>query len=708
MECGYQGGQPPREPGFAGRTFKRILVWLSFLTFFFPFTVLAFQSALSAGKDTPKCSKQSEFETLVERGRDSKIPLPARENALKEAVNICPQNPDGYEGLAALFLQQQDFRQALNLVHGGLKAVPGNANLLLELGTILLSSGHPEQALLVFKGLPDNAKTEFYLGMTYRALRDHKQAQQALSKSFAVGNRDPYVLYALIEQDHDLRDTEAGLKDFRTFYQNFPQSPWLHLLLGNAYSARHDVANAEDEYKKAATIKPDLPVVHFNLGLISFTRGDYTAAIQDFRKEIKVDPAFGRAYLYLGTTLRRVGKNSEALLYLKEAVARDPNSALAYSALASSQIEAGQSKQALKTLQEGERRFPKEAAFPARLSQLMRALGDAREAEKQSALAESLSQKGNPVIHGVSPLKDSASKQPESSRFEKAQQYLKQGNVQGASQALSEIKGTTARNDPQFYNLEAQILNMERKPKDAIDVIQKAIAADPKKPVYWMTQGRIYQVMGNQEEAIKSFLRAGEMESNPAEAVYYIGLSFFLMGNYYNQHKYYVRAAQHFKTALKLDSHFDKAEFMLGAVNSVEFKLPQAKVNFERALQMNPQNPYYILHYGILLGRMGDTAGALREMKRAEQLNPTYARAYFNLGSLEARIGSYKEAKEQLETGIRLDPEYKEAYYTLARVYQRLGMSEKSQEALRKFQQLKTQKQNASDPLGRITAADKV
>lgn len=706
MNCNYQEGQPPKGPFISGRAFKHILVWLSFLTFLVPPAARAFQPALALGKETPKCSKRTDFETLIARGRDSKIPLPVRKNALNEAVNICPQNPEGYEGLTALYLQQQDFRQALNWVHGGLQAAPENANLLLELGTILLSSGHPEQALVVFKGLPDNAKTEFYLGMTYRALRDHKQAQRALSKSFAMGNRDPYVLYALIEQDHYLRDTKAGLKDFQTFYQSFPQSPWLHLLLGNAYSARHDVANAEAEYKKAAAINPDLPVVHFSLGLISFTRGDYTAAIQDFRKEIKVDPEFGRAYLYLGTTLRRVGKNSEALIYLKEAIARDPNFALAYSALASSQIEAGQSKQALKTLQEGERRFPKEAAFPARLSQLMRTLGDARGAKKQSALAESLSQKGNPVIHGVSPLKDAASKPPESSRLQKAQQYLKQGNVQGASQALSEIKDTTARNDPQFYNLEAQILNLEKKRKDAIDVIKKAIAADPKKPEYWMTQGRIYQVMGNQEEAIKSFLRAGEMEPSPAEAVYYIGLSFFLMGNHYNQHKYYVRAAQHFKTALKLDPHFDKAEFMLGAVNSVEFKLPQAKVNFERALQMAPQNPYYILHYGILLSRMGDTAAALREMKRAEQLNPTYARAYFNLGSLEARIGSYKEAKEQLEAGIRLDPEYKEAYYTLGRVYQRLGMSEKSQEALRKFQQLKTQEQNNYEPVGGITAAE--
>ncbi|MGH9402837.1 MAG: tetratricopeptide repeat protein, partial [Terriglobia bacterium] len=145
---------------------------MSFLALFSPFTTLAFQSSLSAGKEAPKCSEQSQFETLVARGRDTKVPVAARESALEEAVKLCPQNPAAVESLTALFLQQRDFQQALNFVHGGLKVTPGNANLLLELGTIFLSAGRPQQALSLFKGLPDSAKTEFYLGMTYRALLD--------------------------------------------------------------------------------------------------------------------------------------------------------------------------------------------------------------------------------------------------------------------------------------------------------------------------------------------------------------------------------------------------------------------------------------------------------------------------------------------------------------------------------------------------------
>ena len=691
------------------RTCNLIFVLLSCLSILSSVTMLGFASNHSPRSKAPKCREQSQFKTLLTRGGDDKNSVAAREGALQEAANLCPKNPATYERLGVLLLQQQRFQLALTWVHRGLRIAPQNANLALTLGTILLSGGQPRKALLVFKDLPPNAKTDFYLGMTYRTLRNHQAARDALSKSFVLGNHDPYVLYVLIEQDHDLRDTKAGLKDFRTFYRDFPNSPWLHLLLGNAYEAQHNVADAESEYQKAAHLDPELPIVHFSLGLINFNRADYSAAIQDFRQEINLDPAFGRAYLYLGVTLRRVGKNSEALPYLEEAVARDPNFALAYSSLASAEIEAGQSKKAIKTLQVGEQKFPKEAAFPAQLSQLMRGMGDVRLAQKQAALAELLSEKGNPVTRGVSSqkavTKHSAVVDPP--QFQKLCQCLQKQDVKCASQTLSGLNDAALHNNPDYLNLKAQTLNLEEHRKEALKVIQKALATYPDNPDYWMTQGQIYQRMGNEVAAIKSFLRAGQMESNPAEAVYYIGMSFFLLGNYYNEDKYYLRAAQHFKTTLKLDPHFDKAEFMLGAINSIEFKLVQAKLDFQKALRMSPKNPYYILHYGILLSRLGDNAGALREMKLAEQLDPSYALTYFNLGSLDAQMGNYKDAMAQLQTGIRLDPQYAQAYYTLGRVYYQLGLKSKSQETLLKFQQLRMKKQVEEDPLGDSISAPK-
>ncbi|HKV40398.1 MAG TPA: hypothetical protein VJX67_14390, partial [Blastocatellia bacterium] len=74
----------------------------------------------------------------------------------------------------------------------------GQTQLKLDEAVSLLSEGHPEGSLAILKTLPDSAQGQFYLGMAYRALRDHKLAQQAFSKAVSLRYQDPYVFYVLI------------------------------------------------------------------------------------------------------------------------------------------------------------------------------------------------------------------------------------------------------------------------------------------------------------------------------------------------------------------------------------------------------------------------------------------------------------------------------------------------------------------------------
>ena len=107
----------------------------------------------------------------------------------------------------------------------------------------------------------------------------------------------------LIEQDHALGDREAGLGDFQAFNERFPDSPWLHLLLGDAYSAKNDDPQAEDEYRLALKLRPDLPIAHYQLGFIAFKHGNYADAEQQFRgrsplipPSLKLTSTWGQLY----------------------------------------------------------------------------------------------------------------------------------------------------------------------------------------------------------------------------------------------------------------------------------------------------------------------------------------------------------------------------------------------------------------------------
>jgi tetratricopeptide (TPR) repeat protein len=162
----------------------------------------------------------------------------------------------------------------------------------------------------------------------------------------------------------------------------------------------------------------------------------------------------------------------------------------------------------------------------------------------------------------------------------------------------------------------------------------------------------------------------------------------------------YKRAVNHFQHALELDPRNHRAAFMLGIVEMVNFHLQGAKIDLEEALKLEPQNPFYHLHYGILLSRLGDNASAIGQALVAEKLDPSYALTHYNLGHLYKETGDYDNSRKELEAAIHLRPNLSEAYYQLGWVYHRLGMEEKSRKAYQEFQQAKAQQaQEVRDPV---------
>jgi tetratricopeptide (TPR) repeat protein len=561
-----------------------------------------------------------------------------------------------------------------------------------------------------------------------------------------MGYEDPYVLYSLIEEEHLLGDQEAGLQHFTVFSERFPESPWLHVLLGNAYASRHDVTNAKTEYQQAEQRDPNLPSVHYALGRLAFDSADYPTALEDFRKEIELSPGFGEAYLYLGATLQREEETASALPFFAKAVEHDPNFALAYTQLASAQIELRNFQDALHTLRTAKAHFPNDAAIPAQLSKLLDRLGRQQDAKEEAAIAEQLSRRANPQLHDASHLDlfppeegqgvavpitgtDGADLSPSSDRtkgispqvshlngeakeersavrphlaseLDPLKNCLARADRKCATEAFSKLRDTKFKDDPEYLDLSAQVMSLERKSAEALAAVDRAIKMEPTRADYLMTQGQIYQRSHDQIDAIQSFLQAAKLRPEWVEPAYSLGMSFFILGNDDNNIEYYDRGARHFQVALELDPNCHKAEFMLGIIEALEDRLEKGKEHIEHALRMSPRNAYYHLHYGILLNRMGDSEGALREMKLAESLDHFNPLTYLNLGLLEARLQNYAEARKRLETAVQLDSNLFSAYYCLIRVYRHLGLSELSQAAYEKFQLAKgREQQEEADPV---------
>jgi len=268
---------------------------------------------------------------------------------------------------------------------------------------------------------------------------------------------------------------------------------------------------------------------------------------------------------------------------------------------------------------------------------------------------------------------------------------LDRTDVACATTTLSQISGPI-KDSADYLDLQAQTLILQHRKNDALAAIQRAIQMNAKEYRYLMTQGRIYQSFNDQQPAIRSFLLADQLRPHSPDTLYCLGMSFFMMEEW-------ERAATHFQHVLALDPDYHKAAFMMGVTEMANMHMPEAKPFLQEALKHQPNNPFYLLQYGVLLSLLGDPQSGIKEVLIAVKLVPSYAPMHYHLGRLYNQTGDYEQARKELETAIRLDSGLPEAYYQLGGVYHRLGNEEKSRQAYLKFQQLKTQrKREARDP----------
>lgn len=82
--------------------------------------------------------------------------------------------------------------------------------------------------------------------------------------------------------------------------------------LGNVRFRRGFPKDAEELYRSALAIDADQPEAYYNLGFLYYERGDASAAVPCFERAVETDPAFADAHFNLAMALEEVGKRTRA------------------------------------------------------------------------------------------------------------------------------------------------------------------------------------------------------------------------------------------------------------------------------------------------------------------------------------------------------------------------------------------------------------
>jgi len=115
---------------------------------------------------------------------------------------------------------------------------------------------------------------------------------------------------------------------------------------------------------------------------------------------------------------------------------------------------------------------------------------------------------------------------------------------------------------------------------------------------------------------------------------------------------------------------------VLGANYDQVWDWDAAGKEFERALQLDPNNARAHVLYGIHFDTLGDFANSLKETKRGVELDPLNLTALDNLAQAYESQRQWDLAIEQSRKNVELNPNFANSHGTLSHLYAYAGKNE--------------------------------
>lgn len=199
--------------------------------------------------------------------------------------------------------------------------------------------------------------------------------------------------------------------------------------------------------------------------------------------------------------------------------------------------------------------------------------------------------------------------------------------------------------------------NLEALERDdeAIDLLRILTKEDATRPGPLVSLGDLLRSNKRFEESIVAYDKAvdmlGEIEKRHWTILYSRGISL-------ERSRQWNRAEKDFQRALELNPEQPYVLNYLGySWVDQGINLERARKMIERAVQLRPNDGYIVDSLGWVLYRLGDFKGAVTKLERAVELRSQDPTINDHLGDAYWRVGRYNEARFQWQRALSLKPE---------------------------------------------------
>lgn len=258
----------------------------------------------------------------------------------KEAIKIDPTLIEAYRNLGHTYFSQEKYDDAIVQYEKVIDANPDTelkAECLKAIGDVYRNQEKYDDALTEFNKIlelnVDNAvksETLRAIGQIHVLKGDNNQALKKFSEAKELDNTLEDARLQLAYEIYVSKSDDDGLDQYKKIIESDPNSELAanaYIGIGNIYSDKDELNEAEINYKEAIKINPNSKLAaesFFNMGEMYREQKKYDDAIKNYKEAIKIDPNLEDAHYYLADSLYNKKLHKEALFEIDEAIRINP------------------------------------------------------------------------------------------------------------------------------------------------------------------------------------------------------------------------------------------------------------------------------------------------------------------------------------------------------------------------------------------------
>jgi tetratricopeptide (TPR) repeat protein len=283
--------------------------------------------------------------------------------AYREVVQIRPTDSRAWNNLGTTLDEMGHLTEAVDAYDHAIAANPSYAAAMNNKGVSLEKMGEGEDAAKMFKKAielsPEYAAAHNNLGAWYYEIGDKKGAATEWTQAAKLDPTyvSPIVNATALDMDGDKENVAEGKLKLLISTGRGTAEAYFNLAI--LQFRRGDTENAEKNFEKSDSLRPNDPETQNNLGVIYCYRGSYRRAEQCLRQTVEKKPDWAKAWDNLGLTLFRMERYKDAREAFEKEISIAPEQSSAYYNLGCACASGGDADAAAKAFETSIAKGPK-------------------------------------------------------------------------------------------------------------------------------------------------------------------------------------------------------------------------------------------------------------------------------------------------------------------------------------------------------------